>query len=303
MTESLEESREKVENSKENTPTHPEPKSEPEPYKETTPEPKPKSTYESTKEKIGHIVSKTKERVSDAAHYISSTASRAKTIFRAPEKPSSYKPIRSQQAQRIATERQEKLKAVEATIKAEAKARYTESKKAITSIGTDIHKAGEKTGKYVKGTSAYRGAQLGFQETKEKFKTGVREGAYATGKEIGKSPLTLAKYGVKKAREFQTNVRTASQKGWHAGMLQRAPPRIQGGKYLGSGRYLGKTIAFHPHDTVGRQPRIKIPAGLIKPYWSKKLKKLARSNIHRFGVEDGMSRTRQVAELSGWKWQ
>jgi len=306
MAESLEEFRAKVEGSKETstppTESKPEPiQKEPETPREPQPEPKPKSRFESIKEKAGSAISKAKEKVSGAANYARTTTAKAKAIFR--EKPSAYKPVKIEQAKAIAKERQEKLKSVEATIKAEAKARFTESKEAIKSIGKDVHKAGEKTGEKIKESSVYKGAQLGFQETKEKFKTGVQEGAHTVGREIGRAPLTVAKYGVSKAKEFQANVRVASKKGWHAGLLEQAPRKLSGGKFLGTGRYLGKAPSFHPHATIGRQPRVKIPKGLIKPYWSKKLKKLARSNIRKFGTEEGLARTKQVAELSGWKMQ
>ncbi len=53
----------------------------------------------------------------------------------------------------------------------------------------------------------------------------------------------------------------------------------------------------------GRSQRFGIPHGIIKPYWSKKLKKLARTNVRRFGVDEGLGRTRQIAAIAGWKMQ
>lgn len=306
MPESLEEFREKVEASKEKESSPPTTERAPEPIKaeqpresapEPTPEPKPKSTYESLKERAGSAISSTRSRISGAATRVKQFISKEKKE----ERKGAYQPIREQQARIKETEQKLTAAKNKEIVRKAADAAIKAAKIKGAEVREKLYKAGKTAGTAVRESSAYKGAQLGYQESKEKLKSVVREGMYATGREIGRAPITAAKYGVQKVQEFQTNVRTASQKGWHAGILQRPGSRISSKTY---GKLSGRPIpSFYPHTTTGRQPRIKIPRGIIKTYWSKKLKKLARSNIKRFGQEEGLARTRQVAELSGWKMQ
>lgn len=55
-------------------------------------------------------------------------------------------------------------------------------------------------------------------------------------------------------------------------------------------------------DTGGAE-RYSVPRGTIKPYWSKKVKSLAKSMVRAHGTEEGIARTRQVASELGWKMQ
>jgi len=183
-----------------------------------------------------------------------------------------------------------------------AKERLTESKEALKSIGVGVHKAGEKTGKYIARTSVYKGAQLGYQESKEKFKAGIREGTYATGKSIGRIPLTAAEYGVGKAKAFQTDIRTASKKGWHAGLLQRPIPGQFKPQVKITGFGLGGRYQFRP-KTGSTSTRFKIPPGTIPRYHSKKLRSLLRTLVRKEGIEQGLAHGYKVAQELGWKTQ
>lgn len=52
-----------------------------------------------------------------------------------------------------------------------------------------------------------------------------------------------------------------------------------------------------------RQERQAIPRGTIKSYWSKKVKSLAKANVRKYGPEDGIARTKEIATELGWKMQ
>ena len=65
---------------------------------------------------------------------------------------------------------------------------------------------------------------------------------------------------------------------------------------IGSG---GVTAGYEP-QRVERQP---IPRGTIKSYWSKKVKSLAKANVRKYGPDEGIARTKQLAEELGWKMQ
>jgi hypothetical protein len=61
----------------------------------------------------------------------------------------------------------------------------------------------------------------------------------------------------------------------------------------------GVVSRFEPQ----RQERQAIPRGTIKSYWSKKVKSLAKANVRKYGADEGIERTRQVATDLGWKMQ
>lgn len=61
----------------------------------------------------------------------------------------------------------------------------------------------------------------------------------------------------------------------------------------------GGASYFAPSIDVGG----KIPRGIIKSYWSKKVKALAKSNVKKYGPEEGIDRTYQMAAELGWKMQ
>ena len=65
---------------------------------------------------------------------------------------------------------------------------------------------------------------------------------------------------------------------------------------IGSG---GAVSRFEPQ----RQERQAVPRGTIKSYWSKKVKSLAKSNVRKYGPDEGISRTRDMASELGWKMQ
>jgi len=52
-----------------------------------------------------------------------------------------------------------------------------------------------------------------------------------------------------------------------------------------------------------RAERQAIPRGTIKSYWSKKVKSLAKSNVRKYGADEGITRTRDMASELGWKMQ
>jgi hypothetical protein len=51
------------------------------------------------------------------------------------------------------------------------------------------------------------------------------------------------------------------------------------------------------------QERYSVPRGTIKSYWSKKVKSLAKANVRKYGPDEGIARTRSIAEELGWKMQ
>jgi hypothetical protein len=61
----------------------------------------------------------------------------------------------------------------------------------------------------------------------------------------------------------------------------------------------GVVSRFEPQ----RQERQAIPRGTIKSYWSKKVKSLAKANVRKYGPDEGIDRTRQIATELGWKMQ
>lgn len=65
---------------------------------------------------------------------------------------------------------------------------------------------------------------------------------------------------------------------------------------IGSGGLISR---FEPQ----RMERQSIPRGIIKSYWSKKVKSLAKANIRKYGPDEGIARTIQLAEELGWKMQ
>lgn len=52
-----------------------------------------------------------------------------------------------------------------------------------------------------------------------------------------------------------------------------------------------------------RTERQAIPRGTIKSYWSKKVKSLAKTNVRKYGPDEGIERTRELATELGWKMQ
>ena len=46
-----------------------------------------------------------------------------------------------------------------------------------------------------------------------------------------------------------------------------------------------------------------VPRGTIKSYWSKKVKNLAKSMVRQHGPDEGIARTRSIANEVGWKMQ
>lgn len=52
-----------------------------------------------------------------------------------------------------------------------------------------------------------------------------------------------------------------------------------------------------------RQERQAVPRGTIKSYWSKKVKSLAKANVRKYGPDEGINRTREMATELGWKMQ
>lgn len=65
---------------------------------------------------------------------------------------------------------------------------------------------------------------------------------------------------------------------------------------IGSG---GVVSRFEPQ----RQERQAIPRGTIKSYWSKKVKSLAKANVRKYGPDEGINRTKEMASELGWKMQ
>ena len=61
----------------------------------------------------------------------------------------------------------------------------------------------------------------------------------------------------------------------------------------------GVVSRFEPQ----RQERQAIPRGTIKSYWSKKVKSLAKANVRKYGPDEGIDRTKQIATELGWKMQ
>jgi len=61
----------------------------------------------------------------------------------------------------------------------------------------------------------------------------------------------------------------------------------------------GVVSRFEPQ----RQERQAIPRGTIKTYWSKKVKSLAKANVRKYGPDEGIARTREIATELGWKMQ
>ena len=61
----------------------------------------------------------------------------------------------------------------------------------------------------------------------------------------------------------------------------------------------GVVSRFEPQ----RQERQAIPRGTIKSYWSKKVKSLAKANVRKYGPDEGIDRTKQIASELGWKMQ
>lgn len=62
-----------------------------------------------------------------------------------------------------------------------------------------------------------------------------------------------------------------------------------------------RSSGMHVSPSIG--PSERIPKGLIKSYWSKKVKTLAKANIKVHGSDEGLERTRQMAAELGWKMQ
>ena len=253
--------------------------------------PKQKSRWEGIKEKVGGLYQKAKGKPKEAP--------KGKT-----DELDKWRQQRKEKVEKeMKAERQEKID--------RAKMRLSETMKGIQEkakvVQAKAREHGKKAGEYVKGTQIYAGFQVGAQETQERTK----EKLYWAGREVGRLPITVSKkgYGFAKGRyeSMRESIKLNPQsRGWHSGLLwhpgsaRYAPgggmaARIRSG---GEGRFAPRTGA-----AAGRQPRSAIPKGIIRPYWSKKLKKMARTNIHRFGVEQGMAKTRQVAAMLGWKMQ
>lgn len=178
----------------------------------------------------------------------------------------------------------------------------------------------------------------GKKETKESIKATVRAGAKA----VTRAPVTIGGKVKERIELGRKAMRERRGIEWGGGIIPRqegtsgvrggfpkAPPVSLFGTALGyeplqrqrgTGRFVGMggagsglriqlrygggiSSGGRMPSGVGRAQRFKIDRGIIKPYWSKKLKKLARTNIRRFGEEEGLTRTRQIAELAGWKMQ
>lgn len=187
---------------------------------------------------------------------------------------------------------------------------------------------GSRPVKYVGriGKEAITEAKAGYEEGKQESKTAILGAIRKGAGDIGRAPITIGRSIKERAELARERMREGKGIQWGGGLIQReerglrtGQPRSLFGTTLGyepSGRGTGRFRAggapriqlsygggMHPSSGGGRMPRTSIPRGLIKTYWSKKLKKLARTNIRRFGVEDGLARTKQIAELAGWKMQ
>ncbi|VVB59261.1 Uncharacterised protein [uncultured archaeon] len=164
--------------------------------------------------------------------------------------------------------------------------------------------------------------KTGLGEGKEETKKAVLSKTRQFGKSIGNAPVTIGwsvrDRALAQREEMKGRMNLSGGYGaspWHGNLLQ--PPQ-QGrtrsmqldtrrnrytGRFGGNPKSLNISMNYRQPSGMGRQQRFQIPHGTIKPYWSKKLKKLARTNVRRYGLEDGMNRTRQIAALAGWKMQ
>lgn len=243
---------------------------------------------EELKEKPPSMFQRAKERLTTGIKQRLKTKGRLPTAY----VPASYKE-RDIEAER-------KTEATRTKVKEQA----TRLKEKAQVVQEKARETGAKAGEYIKGTKLYAGLQVGAQETRTK----AEEGLYRVGKGIGRLPVTIGEkgYGLAKSRYqiMKESIKASPQRGWHSGLLWEpgaGQPRRRGGMIArvraGGGYYPGRRMAG------GRQPRFAIPRGYIRPYWSKKLKKLARQNLRKYGAEEGMARTRQIATLAGWKMQ
>ncbi len=177
-------------------------------------------------------------------------------------------------------------------------------------------KAGKKAREYAakaaesaKQSRIVAGLKVGAQEATEK----IEQAAYKGAKEVGKLPYTIPKIaydaGSERLRMARESVRLNLQqgtKGWATpliGSIQKDSGYRYGGGRVRQPKPVRMGMPFVRIGGKGRMPRSSIPKGVIKPYWSKKLKKLARQNIRKYGSEEGLARTRQIASLAGWKMQ
>ena len=157
------------------------------------------------------------------------------------------------------------------------------SLKAAKTVG----KKGVEFGKYT-GGQFKEGLKEGAKETVSGYGGAIR----STGRFIGSAPYTGARAVYRKTLQ-PALMRT--REGFYR-------PRGISRHRLGDEGMAYRSIAIRSRG-MGRMPRSAVPKGVIKPYWSKKLKKLARQQIRRHGEEEGIARTRQVAQMLGWKMQ
>ncbi len=157
------------------------------------------------------------------------------------------------------------------------------------------------------GIEAGKRARIATQRATEKAVQGFRKGRAETvkhvegaiheaGRQTGRIPLTIAT-GAYGAAEKQVNIAKQAYHNRHVGVSVGMPfvrsPRVPRAVKV-------KGVRF---QAPGRIAKFKVPRHVIPNYWSAKLKKIARYEIRRHGVDAGLSKTREIARIAGFKIQ
>lgn len=161
--------------------------------------------------------------------------------------------------------------------------------------------------------TAWHGVKRGWKEANQSTENKI----FHAGRSIGRSPITAYESAKRIQASGRTSLFTPKPKsmrglaGMGGGVSTHKPftPKPTGGMGLigrsaGSIQSGGRVIAGgYGKYPIGKSAIHTIPRNVIKSYWSNKIKSAARSAIRRFGVEEGLAKTRKVAAEMNWKMQ